>query len=197
MDEGSGNNKKKLSVKEKKFLKHYIECGNLAQSARFAGMKGKDNHSLSQQGYRLPKRIELQFDELMEMKGLTDSRILAGIEALTEATIVKAKTKDGETIIKEYADSATRLRAWELLARLKGKLKEKVEMKVDQPQQLVIIAKHYSNTCNLQPGESRVVSRQIIGAKDALPEKIPVEHDREIHLDNTELLPVKKNSPSC
>ena len=119
----------KLSLKERKFLKCYVKTGNLAKSAKAAGSKGKDVHSLSVVGFRMLQAVKPEIDELMHLKGLTDSRLLEKLEEGENATVVRPFAHEGKVISEPvYVDYATRAKYLELEAKIKGLLKERREV---------------------------------------------------------------------
>ena len=131
---------KKLSIKQRKFWKAYLETGNLAEGARAAGSKAKDSHSLSQCGYQILKSIEVSIDELLELKGLSDNKLLQVLEDGLNATKViscNVIAKDGEgmkdadSATKDFVDVddyPTRHKYLETALKLKGHMKDKVEL---------------------------------------------------------------------
>jgi hypothetical protein len=136
---------KKLSIKQRKFWKAYSKTGNLAEGARAAGSKAKDSHSLSQVGYQMLKSIELSIDELLELKGLSDNKLLKVLEDGLNATKVIScnvmmkghsdeggdKMKDADSMTKDFIDVddyPTRHKYLETALKLKGHMKDKVEL---------------------------------------------------------------------
>jgi len=76
--------KDKLTPKEAKFLKAYLQGKKLNQCAKDAGCKSKNEQSLSVMGHQIFKRLNISMSEVMDLKGLTDAyveeKILEGIE---------------------------------------------------------------------------------------------------------------------
>ena len=128
---------KKLSIKQRKFWKAYTETGNLAEGARAAGSKAKDSHSLSQVGYQMLKSIEVSVDELLELKGLSDNKLLKVLEDGLNATKViscNIIAKDGEGMTDAHSatkdfvdveDYPTRHKYLETALKLKGHMDKK------------------------------------------------------------------------
>lgn len=96
---------KKLTLKQQKFINKYLETGNATLSAKFAGYSPRTAYS---QGQRLLKNVEIQdvLAEHLEKEGITDKFILDKLKYLAE------KGKEN-----------TRVRALEILAKIKGLLK--------------------------------------------------------------------------
>ena len=73
------------TVKERRFLKAYLEGKSLAECAKYAGSKGKDKDSLKVIGHRMLTRINLSLDETLDLSGLSDEVIARKIKEGLEA----------------------------------------------------------------------------------------------------------------
>lgn len=114
----------KLTLRQRKFLKYYIQSGNVSQSALKAGYAYRDS------GFRLLSNAIIQeaYQILLEEVGLTDKRDLEDLEKLRKAKITKFFQHEGKvTDSEDVEDNATRLKALELTARLKGRLINKID----------------------------------------------------------------------
>ena len=73
------------TVKERRFLKAYLKGKSLAESAKYAGSKGKDKDSLKVIGHQILTRLNLSIDETLTLSGLTDEvlakKLQEGLEA--------------------------------------------------------------------------------------------------------------------
>jgi hypothetical protein len=73
------------TVKERRFLKAYIEGKTLAECAKYAGSKRKDKDSSKVIGHRMLTKINLSMDETLTLSGLTDAvlarKLREGLEA--------------------------------------------------------------------------------------------------------------------
>lgn len=111
----------KLTLKQRKFWKHYCIHHNLAHAAKYAGSSGKDIKSLSSIGYDLLKSLELSMPELLEAKGLGTDRLSEVLASQLEAQRPLIATWQGK--IKDerlYPDNAAIGKASELLGRMHG-----------------------------------------------------------------------------
>ena len=121
--------KGELTLKQRKFWKHYIENHNLSAAAQYAGSKGKDIKSLSTIGHQILDSLELSMPELLNAKGLTDE---AMIEPLREGIIADrpiVATWEGKVTDQFWhADYPTRAKYLEMYHRLKGNFVDKHEL---------------------------------------------------------------------
>ena len=100
---------KSTSRKHKKFVKKYVETGNLAKSAELAGYNSQYGSYLMRQ----PKiRTELQ--QALEKAGLTDDTLAEGLKEGQKATYVK---KDGG---KPYPDFHARHKYYDTQIKIEG-----------------------------------------------------------------------------
>jgi hypothetical protein len=139
---------KKLSIKQRKFLDKYLETGNMAEAAEYAGSKGKNSHNLHAAGRVLWDSLGLTISELMEEKGLSDEKLMRTLEDGLNATKViscnvvaldKEGMKDADSMTKDFVDVddfPTRHKYLETALKLKGHLKDK---KDDQAGVTIII----------------------------------------------------------
>lgn len=86
---------KKLSLKERKFLKHFIECGNKSEAARRAGYK----HVNSAWNVLDREDVQMALEQMMDEKGLADGNLLNviadGVKA-NKSISCNVIAKDGE-----------------------------------------------------------------------------------------------------
>ena len=109
--------KKKLSLKQQKFKKVYLETGNATEAAMQA-YDCKDRNSARTLGTQV--LAKLSFSELMEEAGLTDKMLIdANKEGLTKSSKSQRDYETGEII--EVADYATRHKYLETALKLKGR----------------------------------------------------------------------------
>ena len=133
---------KKLTVKQRKFLKYYLQSGNASDAALKAG------YALRESGFEnLTKPlVQIAFQQLLDKQGITDKKLSEvlgkGLDA--EKTVgylhqYKKKGKNGkvekiqpdEIISSEFVDVPdlpTRHKYMETAYKLKGQFKEKVEL---------------------------------------------------------------------
>jgi len=104
---------KTLSPKKRKFLDRYLETGNFAEAAKYAGSKGKDVNSLSKAGRLIYDSLRLEMPEFLEEMGLSDHHLVKKLKAGLDATKViscNIIAKDGEgmadahSVTKDFID---------------------------------------------------------------------------------------------
>lgn len=113
---------KKLTIKQRKWIKEYIETGNATEAAmRVYDCKNREvAESIGSENLG-----KLAFQELMDEMGLTDIALLnVGAEGMTQAV---KQSITGEV----HPDYAVRHKYWETMLKLKGKMKEAGDVNVN------------------------------------------------------------------
>lgn len=119
----------KLTLKQRKFWKHYQLTHSLSQSAKYAGSKGKDVQSLSSIGYDLLKSLELSMPELLNAEGLDDKSLLEPLKNGIKAQKPLIATWEGKITDQLWIeDHPTQLKAVELIGRMKGAFIDRTEL---------------------------------------------------------------------
>jgi len=109
----------KLTIKQRKWIKKYIETGNATEAAMQV-YDCKDRESAGTIGSENLQK--LAFSELMDEMGLTDIALLnVGTEGMTKAKKIHGT---GDNFV-EVPDYGVRHKYWETLLKLKGKLNNK------------------------------------------------------------------------
>jgi len=120
---------RELTIKQRRFWKAYLETGNLAQSAKEAGARGKSSQALSMAGRHLLQAINPSSRDLLDELGLTDQLLAKKLEEGLSATDVRIASEHGIiTDERFYADHATRSRFLEMAHKLKGSFIDKKEV---------------------------------------------------------------------
>jgi len=116
------------TVKERRFLKAYLEGKSLAECAKYAGSKGKDKDSLKVIGHRMLTNINLSMDETLTLYGLTDEVLASKLQEGLEAERLYLSSFEGKFLDERKApDIPTRLKAVELVGRMRGHFIDRVE----------------------------------------------------------------------
>ena len=119
----------KLSLKQRKFWKHYQKTHSLTQSAKYAGSKGKNNKSLNDCGRVLLDSLGLAMSELLDAKGLSDAAMAKPLlDGLVAEKAVFATWEGKFTDEKWVPDHPTRSKFLEQYHRLKGNFIDKHEL---------------------------------------------------------------------
>lgn len=156
--------KNKLTLKQRKFIKFYLQSGNVSKSALKAG------YSLGVSGFEnLQKPTVLEaIQKLQEKEGITDEYLIRELKQLLEAKKLHVcniyiKDKKGNLQVNrnskgfiEVDDNQTQFKALELLLKLKGKLKDHVrhsgEINTDE-RRIVIISPSGNERKIIREGE--------------------------------------------
>ena len=117
------------TVKERRFLKAYLEGKSLAECAKYAGSRAKDTHSLSQVGYRWLKKVNLSMQEILDLCGLSDEVLARKLQEALEADRLYLASYEGKFLDERKApDIPTRLKAVELIGRMRGHFIDRHEL---------------------------------------------------------------------
>ena len=118
----------KLTPKQRKWLRVYLETGNYTEAARQA-YNCKTNDSAWSMGYYNLRRLEIPIKNLMDLAGLSDAAIMRTVQDGLKATKVVVATHEGNiTDEKTYVDYPTRKQYAELALKTKGHLKEQIQL---------------------------------------------------------------------
>lgn len=108
-----------LTIKQRKWLKLYIETGNATEAA-FQVYDCKDKGSAANIGWENVRKLDM--NELMEEMGLTDIALMnIGTEGMTKAV---KQSMTGEV----HPDYAVRHKYWDTMLKLKQKLVERKDI---------------------------------------------------------------------
>lgn len=127
-----------LTMKQRKFIKHFFETGNGTQSARLSGYSGNDNALGARANYLLSNnKISRAIERLKEKAGLSDDKLLDKHKQLLEAKRLHAcdvhikKGESGKYEINENSndfieveDNQVQLGALKLGYQINGRIKE-------------------------------------------------------------------------
>ena len=121
--------KAKLTRREAKCFKAYMEGYPLAECARQAGSKGKDDVSLRSVAYQILQGIQIDLKDLLFMEGLTGKRIAEKINEGLESKRVFPATWQGKiTDERVYKDHATQAKYLEILGKMTGAFVDKLDL---------------------------------------------------------------------
>ncbi len=119
----------KLTLKQRKFWKHYCENHNLAAAAKHAGSKGDNLKNLSMAGHYILESLGLSMPELLNAEGLTPEfmakPLLDGIKA-KRPLIATWQGKITDQLWIE--DHPTQAKFLEIYHKLNGNFIDKLEL---------------------------------------------------------------------
>ena len=119
----------KLTLKQRKFWKHYCKTHNLSESAKYAGCRDKSPQNLCYYGNKLLKSLELSMSELLDAQGLSDLAMAKPLQDGLVAEKVLVATWEGKfTDEKWVPDHPTRSKFLEQYHRLKGNFIDRHEL---------------------------------------------------------------------
>lgn len=111
----------KLTLKQRKFWKCYLETHSLSKSAKYAGCNATSLSNLCHHGETILNSLQLSMPELLNAEGLTDKALAEPLKAGIKAQKPIVATWEGKITDKLWVDDhPTRLKAAELVGRMKG-----------------------------------------------------------------------------
>ncbi len=139
MDDTEKTQASEMTLKQRKWLKRYLECGNASQAAREV-YDCKNDESAGQIGYENLKKLD--YTEFLEAAGITDDllqkKMLEGLDATepisalvianTETGVVKTKGYEGQIEVPDYR---ARHKYLETALKLKKRLVDRMDIKSD------------------------------------------------------------------
>jgi hypothetical protein len=130
------------TIKERRFLEAYLKGKSLAECAKYAGSKGKDRNSLKVIGHRMLTSINLSMDETLTLCGLTDEILAKKLQEGLEAERLYLSSFEGKFLDERKApDVPTRLKAVELIGRMRGHFIDRHEVTGKDGGDLVLVVK--------------------------------------------------------
>ena len=128
-----------LTVKQRRFLKKYLEGASLPDSAKYAGSRATSRESLHVIGSRMLRDVSLSIPELLDAHGLTDSAMLEPLESGVKATRPIVATWEGKITDRiDVEDWTARAKFLEMYHKLRGNLVERKEVTGRDGGELVI-----------------------------------------------------------
>jgi len=121
----------KLTLKQRRFIKAYIQTGNATQAAKDAGYECKTDAAYAEMGSRLVRNVEARMCEILVEGGLDNATLAKKALEGLNAMVVKPFAEHGVVVSEPaYIDYPTRAKYLEIIAKMKGLMKEKVDKKV-------------------------------------------------------------------
>ena len=115
-----------MSLREKRFFRELIECGNPTEAAARAWPNSKRS-SARHYACSTLKKHKIKMTELMDQMGLDLEEDIKDLIRLRKAKETKFFAHEGKVIEQvDVEDNGTQLKALELTCKIKGHLKERV-----------------------------------------------------------------------
>ena len=121
----------KLTPKQQKFIDYYIQTGNATEAAKLAGYSSKTAYSIGNENLNKPEIKQAIDERIMEVlttiiRGKTDEEILMQVKGKVQRLNKRTSVRD-------------RLRAMELLAKIKGWFIDKKELEFKDMKPIIFI----------------------------------------------------------
>ena len=158
---------KDLTVKQRKFVKYFVESGNASEAALKAGYSFRES---GQENLSKPLVLDA-FQKLLDKNGLTDQKIIDKLNQLIDAKRVQScniliKKEDGKVIPQEnpndfieVEDNHVQADMVKFLCKLKERLNGR-DHKQDKP-----VQNFYMQFVNLVEGVNKEINREEILAR--------------------------------
>lgn len=123
-----------LTLKQRRWLKIYLECGNATEAA-MQSYDCKDRESAAQIGYENLRKLD--YREFLEEAGITDNillkKVAEGLDAIRTISAVNAgkNATASSTDFIDVPDYGVRLRYLEIAYKLKHRLIERKDITTD------------------------------------------------------------------
>ena len=110
-----------LTIKQRKFLRAYIELGNLTEAVIRAGYKVKDRDNASIIGWENLRKLRPHIASILEMRGIDDVRLSKVMDDGLEATKIEmVKDAEGNQKFGMVTDHFIRHKYMETALKVKG-----------------------------------------------------------------------------
>lgn len=114
-----------LTIKQRKWIKAYLECGNATEAAMKV-YDVKDRESAGQIGYENLKKLD--YSDFMEEAGITDKLLQDKIKEGLSATRIKTSLTEPDKVEDDFA---IRHKYLETALKLKKRMDNKFELPAD------------------------------------------------------------------
>lgn len=130
-----------LTIKERRWRKAYLDCGNATEAAKIAGYNCSSREGFAQIGYENLRKLD--FSDLMEDGGLTDQylhqKLSEGLDANRTISVKGGKEASANTDdFIDIPDYLTRHKYLETALKLKKRLNDKAILGGDKNEPIFI-----------------------------------------------------------
>lgn len=102
----------KRTLRERKFIKAYIENSGNATEAYLVLHPEAKRETAGELGYRMLKKVDISIDELLEMMGTTDAylnqKLNEGLEATKVVSVIPMKPKEAQPNSPDLPDATSK-----------------------------------------------------------------------------------------
>ena len=119
----------KMSIKQRKFARHYAQHGNGTKAALYA-FNCKNDNSAAVLAYLLIRKLKIPISEMLDAQGVTDEAISKVYrEGMNAVKPEFKRNKDGVfEAIGESPDHAIRLKSADSASKMKGHLRNDINL---------------------------------------------------------------------
>ena len=125
-----------MNDRQRKFFDYYIQTANASEAARLAGYSKRTAHSIGNENLRKPEvlaEINRRLDQFKSQRTADTQEVLEHLTAVMRGELTEeVVTNSGKKLIAKIGER-DRLRAAELLLKVHGAFREKLDVKVDSP----------------------------------------------------------------
>lgn len=149
-----------LTIKQHKFLKLYLDCGNATEAAMqvYDCATRESAHAIGSENLR-----KLTYSDLMEEAGITDKvlqdKILEGLDATRTISAIKGTKANGtDTDFIDVPDFMARHKYLETALKLKQRLNDKDDRQGDTTVNILVQVYGHNDPLQLQSGRTEPAS---------------------------------------
>ena len=129
-----------MNERQKRFVDEYIQTANASEAARLAGYSKKTAYSIGEENLRKPeikKAIDARLKEMESQRVAKTQEILEHLTGVIRGKVSEVVvTNSGKKFIVPVTEK-DRLKAAEMLLKVQGAFREKVDVKVDSSSMFV------------------------------------------------------------
>lgn len=123
-----------MNEKQKRFVDAYIQTANASEAARQAGYSSKTAYSIGEENLRKPeikKAIDARLKEMESARVAETQEVLEHLTAVVRGKITEeVVTNSGKKFVVTVSER-DKLKAAEMLLKVHGAFKDKLDVKVD------------------------------------------------------------------
>lgn len=123
-----------MNEKQKRFVDAYIQTANASEAARQAGYSSKTAYSIGEENLRKPeikKAIDARLKEMESARVAETQEVLEHLTAVVRGEITEeVVTNSGKKLVVTVSER-DKLKAAEMLLKVHGAFKDKLDVKVD------------------------------------------------------------------
>lgn len=123
-----------MNDRQRKFVDYYIQTANASEAARMAGYSKRTAHSIGNENLRKPEvlaEINRRLDQFKSQRTADTQEVLEHLTSVLRGELTEeVVTNSGKKLVAKIGER-DRLKAAEMLLKVNGAFREKIDVKVD------------------------------------------------------------------